>query len=238
MRLPPPSDPLGVLSALACLGTHVLALAASVLVLLPGCPLLPLDARAAYLARNQVPWALMWTTWTMASLSLFGFYWTLARRLQPEQPRLVRQVSILMLLALAVDVSGQVVYATMTPGLAREMLFGRAADPQLLIARFLWSERIPALLSGAIANGLYTLCGVLIAAATVRDPRFPAWLRRLGWPVWAMGLALSAATVMDAPLLVGLATGLTMGSFMLWCAAVAGAFFWQVPSPLRQAASR
>ena len=62
-------------------------------------------------------------------------------------------------------------------------------------------QRLGTLLSGALANGLYTLGGITLTLASpwrrVAGPR--AWLRAwtpvLAWAAWATGLALSLAAL-------------------------------------------
>lgn len=236
-RLPPPRDPLGVLSVICCLGTHVLAGLASLVVLLPGSPMVtdPVQ-RATYLVAHPWLWALMWATWAMAAVSLFGFYWTLGSRLEDRPPRMMTSMSWIMLIALGVDISSQSFYAAITPGIAEQFLAAQGTGRQVALARLLWSERLPALLSGGVANCLYTLAGLIVCIGAARDPRFPRWLRWLALPGWAGGLALGLASLHGDPLWIAGTTALTIAPFMLWCAAVAVFFYWHVPPAFRTAA--
>ena len=227
---------MGVLACLCCLGTHVLAGLTSLLVLLPGSPMVADPVRrATYLASHQGVWAVMWATWAMAATSLFGFYWTLGSRLENRPERMMRSMSWIMLIALSVDISSQVLYATMTPGLAEAFLKAAPAEKVLTLARLLWSERFPALLSGGIANCLYALAGVIVCIGSARDPRFPRWLRLAANPGWIGGLLLGIASVVGDPYWIAFTTALAVGPFMLWCAAVAVFFFWRVPPAFRVA---
>ena len=233
-RLPPPADPLGVLAVICCLGTHALACAASLLVLLPGSPLVADPVlRATYLTDHPMLWALMWATWAMAALSLFGFYWALGSRLENRPPRMMTSMSWIMLFALGVDISSQAFYAAMTPGVAQSFLASQGDGRAQALARLLWSERMPALLSGGVANGLYALAGLVLCTGAARDPRFPRVLRWLALPAWSAGLACAIASVAGDPHLIAAGTALAIGFFMLWCAAVGGLFFWRVPPAFR-----
>lgn len=235
-RIPPPADPLGVLSVICCLGVHALAGLASLVVLVPGSPLVtdPVQ-RATYLAAHPWLWALMWATWAMAAVSLFGFYWALGSRLENRPPRMMTSMSWIMLIALGVDVSSQLFYASMTPGIAQAFLATQGPGRELALARLLWSERLPALLSGGVANSLYSLAGLVVCVATARDPRFPGWLRWAALPGWIGGLALGVASILGDPLWIALTTGLAIGPFMSWCAAVGLFFYWRVPPAFRTA---
>jgi hypothetical protein len=228
---------LGALSVLCCLGTHSIAGIASFLVLIPGSPLVAsVASRAAYLSTHRTAWVLMWATWAMSSVALLGFYWVLMSRLEPPHPGLKRSVSLLMLLAIGVDISAQVVYATMTPGLGERFLAARGPERIPALAQFVWGERLPMLLSGAVANGLYSLCGVLVCVAAARDARFPRALRNAASLAWAGGLALSIASIAGDPGWIAVTTALAIGPFMLWCAAVGLVFFGRVPFPRREVA--
>jgi hypothetical protein len=226
-----PADPLGFLASLSCLGTHLLAGMATLVVLLPGTPLdADLHRRARYLCAHRIEWGLGWSTWALAVLALYAFYWTLGRRLAVGGLSWIPPlVSLLTLAGLAVDVSGQVIYTTMTPGLARRLLDAGGGDRAVATGWFLWSERIATLLSGGIANGLYTLAGTVLCVAARADPRFPAWLRAAALPVWIAGLAISIASVSGAPGWIAVTTAGGMGLFVVWCSLVALFYFGKVP---------
>ena len=155
--IPPPADPLGVLASLCCLLLHTVAGIASLLVLIPGSPVIhDIFQRAHFLSSHRFEWTLMWATWTMASLSLFGFFWAIGSRLENRPERLMRAIAIVMLIALGVDVSAQVMYATLAPALATDLVQAAAPDRILAAARLVWCERLPGLLSGGVANSLYS----------------------------------------------------------------------------------
>lgn len=234
VRLPAPADPLGVLATICCLGTHLLACAASLLVLLPGSPVVadPVQ-RATYLTGHPVEWAVMWATWAMAALSLFGFYWALGSRLENRPARMMTSMSWIMLFALGVDISSQAFYAAMTPKLAGAFLTASAGARDVALGRMLWAERLPGLLSGGVANCLYALAGLVICTGAARDARFPGYLRWAALPAWGFGLLCGVAAVYGDPHLIAASTGLAIGTFMAWCAAVGALFFWRVPPAFR-----
>lgn len=207
---------------------------ASIFILIPGSPIVrdPLQ-RATFLSLHANEWALMWGTWTMASLSLFGFYWALGMRLSNRPPRMLRAVAWTMLVALGVDVSSQVGYAVRTPAVARDVVAAKGDERAGAVERLIASERTPAVLSGGIANGLYSLAGVMLCIGAARDPRFPRALRWGSLPAWAGGFALVAASLAGDPTWVALTTFIAIGGFMLWCAAVMAFFFWRHPPAFR-----
>src|SRR6202030_325271 len=66
------------------------------------------------------------------------------------------------------------------------------------------------LLTGAAANGLYTLAGIILTIATraIRGP----WLA-LTWAVWLAGGALTACTLARAPSGIAISTGVLFALF-------------------------
>lgn len=234
MRLPPPADPLGVLAVICCLGSHLLACLASLIVLVPGSPLIGDPVlRATHMTSHPLLWALMWATWASAAVSLYGFYWALGSRLENRPARMMTSMSWIMLFALGVDVSSQLFYAAMTPGVAGNFLASQGAGREVALQRLIWAERLPTVLSGGVANCLYALAGVVLCSGAARDPRFPRGLRQLANVAWTAALAAGAATVWGDAYLGATGTGLALVMFMIWCAAVGVGFFWRVSPAFR-----
>jgi hypothetical protein len=155
-----------------------------------------LGARAAYITAHPVAWRLGWLLWMLAALSLLGLYaWWGAR--------LARPAVGLFALGLA------------TLGLVCDFL-----GESLLIAwipeHFTALHRPASLLTGGLANGLYTLAGITLTLAT-------RWLARplrlWAWAAWLAGLSLSVATFLnDAPAQVFAGAALML-FFVPFCAA-------------------
>ncbi len=161
--------------------------------LAPGTPLVDESARAAYVRDHVALWRAGWSVWVVAAISLLVFYrWWGTRTGAGVAP-----------LALAV--------AGFTADLVAEStLIAIAPDrPELARASFA--------LTGAVANGLYTLAGALLTLRTpgLRGP-FAAWT----WAVWTSGAALSAAALVEAPLAVAAASAVLFVLFVPWCVAM------------------
>ena len=161
--------------------------------LAPGTPLVPEAARAAYVRDNVAVWRAGWSLWIVAAVSLLLFYrWWSVRIGAPRGPL------ALATLGFAADL------------VAESLLIAVAPDrPEVARPSFV--------LTGAVANGLYTLAGALL---TLRTPgvrgAFAAWT----WAVWAAGGALSAAALLEAPLAVGAASAALFVLFVPWCVAM------------------
>jgi hypothetical protein len=138
-------------------------------------------------------WRAGWSLWVVAAVSLLVFYRWWGQRVGAGRGPL----------ALAV--------AGFTADLLAESLLIAVAPDRPEVARPSF------MLTGAIANGLYTLAGALLTLRTpgVRGP-FAAWT----WAVWASGAALSLAALIEAPLLVGAASAVLFVLFVPWCIAM------------------
>jgi hypothetical protein len=63
------------------------------------------------------------------------------------------------------------------------------------VAAFTNLERLITLLTAGVANGFYTLGGIILTLAT-RD--LPRWVRGAMWTTWLAGLAMTVAAVVDS----------------------------------------
>jgi hypothetical protein len=69
------------------------------------------------------------------------------------------------------------------------------------------------LLTGAVANGLYTAAGIMLTLATPLGPLARAYASLM----WAAGVTLSFAALVSFPLMVAIATGWLFAMFIPWC---------------------
>jgi hypothetical protein len=171
-----------------CAGLNLLGGAALALVLRPGTEVVanPLE-RAAYITQHPALWRGGWLVWMAAALSLLGFYaWWGGR---PGLPRWAVAGFWLAAAGLLFDF------------LAESLYIGWLPEQLVSI------QRLGTLLSGGVANGLYTLGGLTLTLASpwgrVAGPRAGrrawtrAWQPVLAWAAWAAGLALSLAAVFN-----------------------------------------
>jgi hypothetical protein len=184
---------LSALPAYFCAAANLAAALALLTVLAPGTPLAAEPARIAYVRENLAAWRAGWALWILAAISLLVFYrWWTARIGAGWVP-------------LALAVAGFAADLT-----AESLLIAVAPDhPELARPAFA--------LTGAVANGLYTLAGALL---TLRTPRvrgaFAAWT----WAMWTAGAALSAGALVDAPLVIAAASAVLFALFVPWCVAL------------------
>jgi hypothetical protein len=168
-------------AAYVAAGVHVVAAGAMLLALQPGLPVAgsALATRMAYMSAHTAAWWLGWLVWHAADLALLAFYVALAARWGRRAPLRCGLALLLAGAGVADDLGAQAVYMGVAPRLGPEA--------------FAVAEQVAGVLTGYVANGLYTLAGLLLVWAGARE--LPRYLVATSLPVWAAGLALSAASL-------------------------------------------
>lgn len=183
--------------AYLCAALNGLAAIALATVLAPGTTLVAeAAARETYVRENTHLWRAGWGLWVAAAASLIAFYAWWAARLR-RRPLVVTGLG-LATVGFASDLYAQ------------WLLIGWVPErPDLAPLAFV--------LTGAAANGLYTLGGILLSLATplIRG-LFALWTAAM----WACGLALSAFAILEVPLGIAAATAALFALFVPWCVAL------------------
>jgi hypothetical protein len=176
---------------LACAVANLAAVVLLALVLAPGTTLVPgVDERARYIADHIVAWRISWMVWMVAAVTLVWFYvWWRARVNGPH-------------VALLVAVAG--IAADWTAELSL-IVAGAEGHAAVAPAAFF--------LTGAVANGLYTVAGIVLTLATPLGPLARAYAVLM----WAAGAFLSIGAAADVPFITALATAALFALFIPWC---------------------
>jgi hypothetical protein len=176
---------------LACAAANFIAALVLVLVLAPGTPLVAdVAERERYIRENLVAWRVGWAIWMGAAATLLWCYvWWRARVNGPRS-------------AIVVGVLG--ITADWT---AEAMLILGGADGYAGVAP------VAFFLTGAIANGLYTVAGIQLTVATPLGQR----ARTYAAFMWSAGLMLSLGAAIAQPLITAIASALLFGLFCPWC---------------------
>jgi hypothetical protein len=171
-------------AAFVAAGVHVVAAVAMLALLQPGLPVAgsALADRMAYVSQHTAAWWLGWLTWHAADLTLLAFYLALAGRWGLQAP--VRCVLALLLAGagVAADIGAQAVYMGVAPRLGPEA--------------FVVAEAVAGVLTGYVANGLYTVAGMLLVWAGAAE--LPASLVLASLADWPGGQFWSVAVLMPA----------------------------------------
>ncbi len=150
--------------------------------------------RVRYIAGHPVLWRAGWAVWIAAAIGLVAFYawWgSFLRR------------SAWAVAALAAAAAGLACDL-----FAESLLLGWLPRDYGRIAPF------ATMATGAAANGLYTLAGIVLTIAT-RSTLRGAGLA-LTWGVWLAGAALTACTLARAPTGIAVSTGALFALFCPW----------------------
>ncbi|MCZ6688737.1 MAG: hypothetical protein O7H41_03945 [Planctomycetota bacterium] len=202
------------LAAWIALGTHFIAGAAMAILLRPGLETEPdLASRMEYVTEHGAAWVGGWLCWTVAALSIIYFYTTFALAYRSEggiRATLLRIAIGLGIVAVTADILAQTIEIGILPELARAR-----ADLE-----FLLMHRRAVLLTGYLANGLYTISAILLASTTRRF--YPSWVWLAGtFGVGVSGVGLSVAALIDSVAGMVTANALLVPAILCWLVGVA-----------------
>ena len=159
---------------------HLLAGAAMALILRNGLETNPnLLNRVSFIVDHAALWTFAWLTWTAAAIAILCFYAAFASVHQTGQ------IAVwLTIAAIGPDVCAQAIEMGALPQIATR------AD------LFVTLHRIAVLMSGFVANGLYSASALILAWLTRRV--YPAWVSAAGVATGVFGMALSAAALSNS----------------------------------------
>lgn len=170
-----------------------------------------LTDRLRFVSERRLVWTAGWACWTVAAATILNFYsrFAAAHRSRGVPPAPLRAAVLLTVAAVGFDWTAQAVEVFVLPGLARA---GNATS-------FLVWHRAAVVLTGFLANGLYTMAALLLVWASRRD--YPRWIQTAGFGVVAGGSFLSAAAWADSAGGMLFANVVLVPSLLVWLAGVA-----------------
>lgn len=189
--------------------THAVAGLALLLVLRHGLDTNPsLEARARFVAEHGAQWTSAWLTWNAAALSILYFCVAFAAAHWSEHDTTTLALAVAVCTAaVACDLAAESILMGLLPGLTSDA------------AGFLLWSRSAVLLTGYVANGLYTLATLLLVWATRRA--HPPLAVAAGLATAAAGVALSAAALAGSVAGMFWSNAVLLPSLLVWLAAVA-----------------
>jgi hypothetical protein len=167
--------------------------------------------RLRFVGQKRLLWSLGWLSWTAAAATILNFYsvFALAHRRLGAARVALRSAVLLTVAAVAADWTAQGLEVFLLPGLA-------AAGN---LPGFLGVHRSAVLLTGCMANGLYTTAAALLLWASRRA--YPPWVALAGLGVVVGGVALSAGAWGDSAVTMLVANLVLVPSLLGWLAGVA-----------------
>jgi hypothetical protein len=199
-------------AAWAAFASHLIAGVAMALILRHGLETnADLTDRLRFVAHRRPLWTAGWLTWTFAAVTILNFYarFAAAHRSRGVSPGPLRTAVMLTIAAVAADWTAQAIEVFVLPG------FARSADT----AGFLAWHRTAVLLTGFLANGLYTVSAFLLVWAA--RGAYSRWIQAAGFGVVAGGSMLSVAAAVDSAAGMMFANVVLVPSLLAWLAGVA-----------------
>jgi hypothetical protein len=154
--------------------------------------LAPLVAQARYVSDHLVLWRLGWAVWILAALALLLFFGWWASRIGWSPA--TRLAIVLAAAGVVADVAAESRLIAWSPG----QRFDLAGALQL---------------SGVVANGAYSVAGLLLTSRTAALPR---WLGTWSWTVWLLGVGLAVAAALSSDDASRLLTAALFVLFVPW----------------------
>jgi hypothetical protein len=178
----------------ACAAFNFAAILTMAMLLRPGTELVrdPAD-RIAYLSRHPALWRGGWAVWIAAAISLVAFYaWWGSFLRRPTWP---------------VAAFGAAAAGLACDLFAESLLIGWLPRDYDSIAP------LATMCTGAAANGLYTLAGIMLTIFTRSLRGAPL---ALTWTIWLAGVALTVCTLARLPSGIAISTSVLFALFCPW----------------------
>ena len=203
-------------AAAAAFVVHLIAGLSMALILSQGLETTPdVQKRLAFVAEHRALWTFGWLTWTAAAIAILYFYVMFVEAILPASHLPI----FLTVAGLAPDLSAQAIEIGVLPSVAN--------NAEL----FLTLHRVAIMLSGYLANGLYSVSAMILAwrARYV----YPFWVTLPGIAVSIFGIALSVAALLNSVSGMFWANVVLMPVLLFWLAGIWYKGRSEKPSPPR-----
>ncbi len=170
------------IAALSALAAHLIAGLAMAFVLRHGLESnLDLAGRLAFLAGRRMLWVTSWVTWNLAALSILYFFYALRR---VHNNKACSVAAVIAGFGVVADLTAETIEMFVLPPIASRAILHAPATVE-----FLHTHRFAVLLTGGLANGLYTAATWLVVISTWC--RYQGVTRISGLWVGIAGIAVS-----------------------------------------------
>jgi hypothetical protein len=198
-------------AAVLALGLHLIAGILMALVLRWGLETNPhFYSRLNFIATHRTLWSIAWFSWTASALGILYFYMAFTA----AHPQSMPFALFLTIAAIGPDLSAQAIEIGILPSLASAIL-QTGTTPE----RFLQMHRVAVLLSGYLANGLYSATALMLTWSA--RYKYPRTVSLAGMLVGVSGLALSAAALVDSAGGMFWCNVVLVPAILVWLAGVA-----------------
>ena len=171
--------------------------------------------RLLFLVNHRTWWTAAWLTWTAAALAILYFYAVFASANHGQTASPLLHVAVLLTAAaIGPDLAGQAIEVGILPSMANGMLSAGTGN-----GIFLAFHRAAVMMSGYVANGLYSVSALILAWSTRRA--YPVWVYSAGLATGCFGLLLSAAALVDSTAGMFWSNVVLVPSILWWLAGIA-----------------
>lgn len=183
--------------------------------------------RMSYIVVSRFAWSAGWLLWVLASLALVGFFFIVSEYLDARWRALLGYARALAVLGAAPDIVSNLINMGVLAELpARWLAVPPAVRPVVMEEFVLW-DRFAVLLTGGLANLLYSFAGALLAAAMFQTAAFPRALAWAGAVLWGLTFALSLASFAGSVAALQATVAATMSLFIVWSFAVGYVYLYR-----------
>ena len=178
---------------------HLLAGIYMVLVLQYGLDTAEFTHRLVFLSTCKPSWIIGWLLWTLADLAILYFYCSFVeahRNLENHLSALIRYALYLAVAGFALDLIAEIIEISVLPELANKILTGTSTVALVNSELFVTLNRLSIMITGFLANGLYSIAAGLFIFATKQ--RYTPLTQLAGWLVVISGFYLSAACLVNS----------------------------------------
>ncbi len=178
---------------------HLIAGLYMLLVLSHGLDTAQFIHRLSFLSTNNTWWVIGWLLWTAADLSILFFYCSFAdvhRNTDDHISAIIRYALFIAIAGFTLDLIAEVMEISLLPTLATQILSEHDLLAMANRELFLCINRLATMLTGFLANGLYSITlGIFIFATR---QRYAPLTQLVGWLVVISGFYLSAACLVNS----------------------------------------
>lgn len=184
-------------AALFAAVNHFIAGLFMAIVLRQGLDTTELSQRLSFLTQYSTLWTIGWLTWNLAALFILYFYFCFAS-VHAENNNyawLLRFAVLLTVAGMAIDFCAEAIEMGVLPNLAQMILVHSGSVANSSTEIFLALHRTAMVMTGCLANELYTISAVILIIASW--PSYGWIVRGSGFLLVVAGIGLSGACLLN-----------------------------------------
>lgn len=178
--------------------------------------------RLSFLTENRSLWITGWLSWNIAALSILYFYFCFAEAYgygNNSSGWVLRFAVLIATGGIAADLGAEALEMGLLPDLAQKILTQPAGVAAMETETFLATHRAAVMMTGYVANGLYTISAALLIFATRHQ--YSKLVQLVGYLVVTGGILLSASCLANSVSGMVWSNAVLMPALLVWLTCVA-----------------